>query len=415
MSIKEANMRRQSPSPDNVRAVEDDAEHKDPLGFLPFTGTAKQVANWVAVLLGVWILLNGVGMIGDGFKGIAGDRAQELFSFAENPFVGLAIGIVATAIIQSSSTTTSIVVGMIAGGLPLNIAIPMLFGANVGTSVTSTLVALGLAGNKKQFQRGFSMATVHDFFNLIAILIFFPLEIFTGFLGKTATAISPSLSGQGDGVVSGIFEAIGDFIDLITEPLVGLAGTLTTPLGDVWGGVALAVVGIVLILFSIQFIGNILTALLVGKAQEILYAALGKNAFVGVLSGATITTLVQSSSTTTALTVPLAASGKFEVRTLFPFVVGANIGTTVTGLIAAFSASGAEAEAAMAGALVHTLFNTFAAILILGIPFMRKLPPLCSDWLAELATKNKLYVVAWIGGIFFILPILAVVISNALT
>ena len=415
MSIKEANMRRQSPSPDNVRAVEDDAEHKDPLGFLPFTGTAKQVANWVAVLLGVWILLNGVGMIGDGFKGIAGDRAQELFSFAENPFVGLAIGIVATAIIQSSSTTTSIVVGMIAGGLPLNIAIPMLFGANVGTSVTSTLVALGLAGNKKQFQHGFSMATVHDFFNLIAILIFFPLEIFTGFLGKTATAISPSLSGQGDGVVSGIFEAIGDFIDLITEPLVGLAGTLATPLGDVWGGVALAVVGIVLILFSIQFIGNILTALLVGKAQEILYAALGKNAFVGVLSGATITTLVQSSSTTTALTVPLAASGKFEVRTLFPFVVGANIGTTVTGLIAAFSASGAEAEAAMAGALVHTLFNTFAAILILGIPFMRKLPPLCSDWLAELATKNKLYVVAWIGGVFFILPIVAVVISNALT
>ena len=96
-------------------------------------------------------------------------------------------------------------------------------------------------------------------------------------------------------------------------------------------------------------------------------------------------------------------------------MVGANIGTTVTGLIAAFSASGAEAEAAMAGALVHTLFNTFAAILILGIPFMRKLPPLCSDWLAELATKNKLYVVAWIGGIFFILPILAVVISNALT
>ncbi|MGV0393931.1 Na/Pi symporter [Corynebacterium riegelii] len=415
MSIKEANMRRQSPSSDNVRAAKDDAEHKDPLGFLPLTGTAKQVANWVAVLLGVWVLLNGVGMIGDGFKGIAGDRAQELFSFAENPFVGLAIGIVATAIIQSSSTTTSIVVGMIAGGLPLNIAIPMLFGANVGTSVTSTLVALGLAGNKKQFQRGFSMATVHDFFNLIAILIFFPLEIFTGFLGKTATAISPSLSGQGDGVVSGIFEAIGDFIDLITEPLVGLAGTLAAPLGDVWGGVALAVVGIVLILFSIQFIGNILTALLVGKAQEILYAALGKNAFVGVLSGATITTLVQSSSTTTALTVPLAASGKFEVRTLFPFVVGANIGTTVTGLIAAFSASGAEAEAAMAGALVHTLFNTFAAILILGIPFMRKLPPLCSDWLAELATKNKLYVVAWIGGIFFILPILAVVISNALT
>lgn len=395
--------------------VDDDDERKDPLGFLPFEGTAKQIANWVAVFLGIWILLNGVGMIGDGFKGIAGDRAEELFSFAENPFVGLAIGIVTTAIIQSSSTTTSIVVGMIAGGLPLNIAIPMLFGANMGTSVTSTLVALGLAGNKKQFQRGFSMATVHDFFNLIAILIFFPLEIFTGFLGKTATAIAPSLSGSGEGVVAGVFESIGDFIDMITEPLVGLVGSLVEPLGDMWGGIVLAVVGIALILLSIQFIGNILNALLVGKAQDILYAALGKNAFVGVLSGAAITTLVQSSSTTTALTVPLAASGKFKVRTLFPFVVGANIGTTVTGLIAAFSASGAEAEAAMAGALVHTLFNTFAAILILGVPFLRKLPPAGSDWLAGLATKNKMYVFAWIGGVFFIIPILAVFISNALS
>lgn len=395
--------------------VDGDDERKDPLGFLPFEGTAKQVANWIAVFLGIWLLLNGVGMIGDGFKLIAGDQAEELFSFAENPFVGLAIGIVTTAVIQSSSTTTSIVVGMIAGGLPLNIAIPMLFGANMGTSVTSTLVALGLAGNKKQFQRGFSMATVHDFFNLIAILIFFPLEMITGFLGKTATAIAPSLSGQGEGAVSGAFEAIGDFIDMITEPLVGLASSLVEPLGDVWGGIILSVAGIALILLSIQFIGNILNALLVGKAQDILYAALGKNAFIGVLSGALITTLVQSSSTTTALTVPLAASGKFEVRTLFPFVVGANIGTTVTGLIAAFSASGAEAEAAMAGALVHTLFNTFAAILILGVPFLRKLPPAGSDWLAGLATKNKMYVFAWIGGVFFIIPILAVFISNAVS
>ncbi|SIS45626.1 solute carrier family 34 (sodium-dependent phosphate cotransporter) [Corynebacterium appendicis CIP 107643] len=391
-----------------------DAEDNDPLSFLPLEGTAKQVVNWIAVFLGIWLLLNGVGMIGDGFNMAAGDQAKELFSFAENPFVGLAIGIVTTSIIQSSSTTTSIVVGMIAGGLPLDIAIPMLFGANMGTSVTSTLVALGLAGNRKQFHNGFSMATVHDFFNLIAISIFFTLEMVTGFLGKTATAIAPSLSGSGSGVISGIFESFGDFIDMITEPLVELASSLVEPFGDVWGGIVLAVVGVVLVLLSINFIGKILNALLVGKAQDILYAALGKNSFFGVLSGALITTLVQSSSTTTALTVPLAASGKFKVRTLFPFVVGANIGTTFTGLIAAFSASGAEAEAAMAGALVHTLFNLFSAILILIIPFLRDLPPKCSDWLATLAEKNKLYVFLYIGGVFFAIPLLAVFISNSL-
>lgn len=199
--------------------ADEDVQDNDPLKFLPFTGTTKQIINWIAVFVGVWLLLNGVGMIGDGFKLAAGDQAKELFSFAENPFVGLAIGIVTTAIIQSSSTTTSIVVGMIAGGLPLEIAIPMLFGANMGTSVTSTLVALGLAGNKQQFRNGFSMATVHDFFNLIGISIFFTLEMFTGFLGKTASAVAPSLSGSGDGIIAGVFESLGDFIDLITEPL----------------------------------------------------------------------------------------------------------------------------------------------------------------------------------------------------
>ena len=204
------------------------------------------------------------------------------------------------------------------------------------------------------------------------------------------------------------------FIDMITEPLVELVSSLVEPLGDMWGGIILALIGVALILVSIQFIGKVLNALLVGKARDILYAALGKNAFIGALSGALITALVQSSSTTTALTVPLAASGKFEVRTLFPFVVGANIGTTFTGLIAAFSASGAEAEAAMSGALVHMLFNLFSAILILSIPFLRNIPPRCSDWLAGLAEKNKLYVFIYIGGVFFAIPLLAVFISNTL-
>lgn len=408
------NLKDDEDAPGTLPGDDDDSEGKDPLSFLPLEGTAKQVANWIAVVLGIWLLLNGVGMIGDGFQLAVGDQAQELFSFAENPFVGLAIGIVTTAIIQSSSSTTAIVVGMVAGGLPLNIAIPMLFGANMGTSVTSTLVALGLAGNKKQFKNGFSMATVHDFFNLIAILFFFPLELFTGFLGNVATSLAPSLAGQGDSIFSRAFEALGDFIDIITEPLVGLATTLVDPLDDVWAGVLLSIIGIALILLSISFIGRILNSLLVGKAQDILYAALGRNSFIGVLSGALITALVQSSSTTTALTVPLAASGKFSVRTLFPFVVGANIGTTVTGLIAAFSASGAEAEAAMAGALVHTLFNVFSAILILGLPFLRGVPPRCSDWLAGLAEKNKIYVFIYVGGVFFAIPLLAVFISNAL-
>lgn len=392
----------------------DDSDKKDPLGFLPLSGQAKKIADWLSVVIAIWLLLNAVGMIGSGFNMAAGDRAEELFSFAENPFVGLAIGILATAILQSSSTTTSIVVGMLAGGLPLEVAVPMLFGANIGTTVTSTLVALGLSGNKKQFQRAFSMATVHDFYNLLALLIFFPLELFTGFLSRVAGAMAGAFAGQGDGVLDSIFNAIGDFVDAVTEPLVGVAEGLAENIGGVWGGIALAIAGVVLILLVIGFIGRILSRLLVGRAKEILHNALGKGTLSGIVSGTVITTAVQSSSTTTSLTVPLAASGKFEMRQLFPFVVGANIGTTVTGLIAAFSASGVEAEAAMTGALVHTMFNTFAAILIMSIPLLRALPPRGAEWLAALATKNKIYVFIWVGGVFFIVPLLAVFATNSL-
>lgn len=391
-----------------------DAGKKDPLGFLPIGGPFKTFVDWCSVVIAVWLLLNAVGMIGAGFQLAAGDRAEELFAFAQNPFVGLAIGILATAIMQSSSTTTSITVGMVAGGLPIEIAIPMLFGANIGTTVTSTLVALGLSGNKEQFRRAFSMATVHDFFNLIALAIFMPLELTTGFLQKTSGVIAHYTSGSADGWLSAIFDAIGNFVDAITEPLVSLAEWTVSPLGPIWGGIVLSIAGIVLILVVIGFIGNMLATLLVGRAQEWLHAALGKGTISGVLSGAVITTAVQSSSTTTALTVPLAASGKFKMRDLFPFVVGANIGTTITGLIAAFSAPAEVAEAAMQAALVHTLFNTFAAILIMTLPFLRVLPPMGADWLAGLAEKSKVYIFVWVGGIFFALPLAAIFITNAL-
>ncbi|MEX3504365.1 Na/Pi symporter [Corynebacterium sp. LK2510] len=406
----------EEPSPqdsDEDPGGESGEKKSDPLGSLPLEGRAKKIAEWLSVVLAIWLLLNAVGMIGSGFQMAAGDRAEELFAFAENPFVGLAIGILATAILQSSSTTTSIVVGMVAGGLPLEVAVPMLFGANIGTTVTSTLVALGLSGNREQFKRAFSMATVHDFYNLLALVIFFPLELVTGLLTRVSSALAEPLAGQGDGVISSAFDAIGGFVDAITEPLVGVAENLAEMIGGVWGGVILSIAGVALILAVIGFIGKMLSTLLVGKAQKMLHTALGEGTVTGVLSGAAITTAVQSSSTTTSLTVPLAASGKFNMRELFPFVVGANIGTTVTGLIAAFSASGVEAEAAMTGALVHTMYNVFSAVLILSLPFLRHLPPKGAEWLAGLADKNKIYVFAWVGGVFFAIPLLTVFITNS--
>ena len=91
------------PAPDtDAPKNADDEPAADPLSWLPLSGGAKKAAEWISVILAIWLLLNAVGMIGAGFKMAAGDQAKELFSFAENPFVGLAVGILATAIMQLS-------------------------------------------------------------------------------------------------------------------------------------------------------------------------------------------------------------------------------------------------------------------------------------------------------------------------
>ncbi|MFP3423403.1 Na/Pi symporter, partial [Bacillus sp. SIMBA_161] len=76
-------------------------------------------------------------LISTGFQLAFGSEAEALFAFATNPFLGLMIGILATALIQSSSTVSAIVVSLVAGGLPVSTAVPMIMGANVGTTITN--------------------------------------------------------------------------------------------------------------------------------------------------------------------------------------------------------------------------------------------------------------------------------------
>lgn len=377
---------------------------RSPLAFLPFEGRAQRIAEWVAVFVAIWVLITAVSSIGNGFSMAVGDEAEELFQFAANPFVGLVVGLLATVLTQSSSTTTAIVVGMVAGGLPIEIAIPILFGANMGTTMTSTLVSLGMARDKESFRRAFGAASVHDMYNLLALLIFFPIELIFGVLGRVSEYISQTFAGEDAGMLGTAFTGLGDVVSFLTDPGADALEAIAEPLGDVWGGLALIATGVALILLVIGFIANLLKSILVGKAQEVLHGAIGRGPVSGVGAGALITVMVQSSSTVTALCVPLAGSGKFKVKELYPLTVGANIGTTMTGLIAAFGFSGVEGQAALQAASVHLMYNLFSAIVILSIPFLRPIPPKMALWIADLGAENKMYVVAWVLGVFVVVP-----------
>ncbi|MGO1950341.1 MAG: Na/Pi cotransporter family protein [Mycobacteriaceae bacterium] len=382
-----------------------------PLERLGLKGRALNWANWISVVLGIYVLITAVSVVGDGFKAATGDQAEELFSFASNPLVALMIGLLATALIQSSTTVTSIIVGLCAGGLPMATAIPMLMGANVGTTLTSTLVSLGMVRDKDSFRRAFAAASIHDFYNLLAVIIFLPLELTFGILERSSSWLSDQLAGSDGGPLAAVFEGLGNGVTTVTEPLGDLIGTVFSPLPTPWDGIALILVGIALILGVISMIGKLLKVVMVGRAKQVLHTAIGRGPVSGITSGTLITVMVQSSSTTTSLIVPLAGSGTFSIKQVYPFTLGANVGTTLTALIAAFAFSGVEAQLALQAAFVHVLYNLFALLVIYGLPFLRWIPPWGATTLARLGAENKLYVAVWVIGVFLLLPALLILLT----
>ena len=356
--------------------------------------------RWLLLAALVYVMLVAVSMIGSGFKVATGDHAKELFSFASNPIMGLIIGMVATALIQSSSTVTSIIVGMVAGGLPITIAIPMMMGANIGTSITNTLVSLGHVARKDEFQRAFNAATIHDFFNVMSVLIFLPLEMAFGVLEYLSGAIVALLDTGSTSGMDGF-----NPIKAITQPALDVGSGMLSALPSVYPGVFKILIGIGLIVLSITYMGRIMKSLMVGKAKEILHRSIGKGPLSGITSGALMTVLVQSSSTTTSLVVPLVGSGILKAKDIYPFTLGANVGTCITALIAALGVVGVNAGFALQIAIVHLLYNVIGVTLIYGLPMLRNIPLDLSYRLSVMVADTKLYGVAYIGGLFFCMPL----------
>jgi sodium-dependent phosphate cotransporter len=361
--------------------------------------------QWLGIAFLVYLLLVAVGMIGSGFKMAAGPQAKVLFEFASNPVTALVIGVLATALIQSSSTVTSIIVGLVAGGMPVEIAIPMVMGANIATTVTNTIVSLGMVRQGEDFRRAFAAATIQDFFNVLSVVIFLPLEVMFGFLEKMGAYLANLMVGGESMSVKGF-----NFIKPLVKPPLNLIIDTFESLdfSNLIVGVILIILGITLIFFVITAIGKILKVVMVGKAKVILHNAVGRGPVSGITSGTLITVLVQSSSTTTSLIVPLAGSGVFSLRQVYPFTLGANIGTTITALLAATAVTGVNAIFALQIALIHFLYNLIGVIVIYGIPFLRGIPIKAAEILSVFAQKNKLYVAGYMLLVFVIIPLILI-------
>lgn len=344
--------------------------------------------------------------MGAAFKGFGKGFAENLIATTSNPFVGLFIGILATSLIQSSSTTTSIVVGIVgSGGLTIPCAIPIIMGANIGTTVTNTLVSLGHVTKRREFMRAISGATVHDFFNLICVAIMFPLELMTGFLSKGATLMEKTFEGAGG------FKATSP-IKVITKPVVHWIHDLIekiAPDSSTTVYVVMLLLSVVILFFALYYIVKLMRSLIIERAEIVLNNLISKHGIISIIIGTLFTIFVQSSSITTSLLIPLVAAGILTVEAIFPITLGANIGTTTTAILASFATGN---PAAITIAFAHFLFNLFGAIFIYPIPYFRQIPIRLAKGLGRMAAVRRWYAFAYVITLFFIIPGILILISR---
>jgi len=384
--------------PTDVIPVSYAASGDHPIDQASPTGWAA-ARDWLLLATMVYLLVASVSLIGIGFKSAVGERAASMFETVGNPMMGLLVGLLATALIQSSSSVTSIIVGLAAGGLPVHLAVPMVMGANIGTSVTNTLVSLTHIADAHQFRRAFAAATVLDMFNLLAVLILLPLELVFHPLETISLHLAESLRGRA-GFDPGAFNPV----DWSIRPLRQLTSPFDAFLPSLMAGLLRILLGVGLVFVSIVVIGKVLKRIMLQRAGTLLTAAIGRGPIAGIFSGMLATVLFQSSSTTTSLIVPLAGNGVLTLRQVYPFTLGANVGTCVTALMAATAITGESAVAALEIALVHLLFNVLGVLAIFGTPALRPLPMVAAEWLAELVVWNRLVVMLYVVGGFFLVP-----------
>ena len=358
------------------------------------------INNILLILFSICLFFIAIDLLSSGFGFLGGQLAESILRAASNPFIGLFIGMLATALIQSSSTTTSTVVAMVAAGtINYSTAVPIVMGANVGTTITSSIVSLGYIVRGKEFRKALSAGVVHDFFNFFAILIFFPLEYKYGFISGLAQSLGnlilPGLAQTGPAnsaqSVSGVFS--------ITQVIAGWLNS----------GVLILLLSFVMLFVSIKLLSKSIYRIFLGGSNS-LAQFIFENPFKSFAFGTLITAAFQSSSLTTSLAVPMVATGRIQLKRMFPFIMGANVGTTITAFIATLF----QIEAVLVIALAHLLFNVFGVMLFLPFPVLRNLPVRLAQNFGRVTMKYRIIGFIYVIFTFFVLPFTLIYLSRGI-
>ncbi|MFZ5981299.1 MAG: Na/Pi symporter [Candidatus Zixiibacteriota bacterium] len=341
----------------------------------------------VLLLSLLYLFILSITMMGGAFKLFGREFAETIFQAASNPLVGLMIGLLSTAIIQSSSTTTSIIVGLVGSGMvSFECAIPMVMGANIGTTITNTIVSLAHISRNEEYRRAFAGASLHDFFNICSVIVLFPLQVYFDVIGKSAHAIE-GLFGGFSGVEFN--SPLADMTKPVSHYFLHASGD------NGWAGI---LISLFLLFIALRYIVKILKSLVLSRVEIFFQRYIFRNPALGFLLGVGLTVLVQSSSITTSLIVPLCGAGVLHLHQIFPYQMGANIGTTITAFLASFVTGSHEAVSV---AFAHLLFNVYGICIFWPLQII---PISLARFFSKLTQKSKLVPIIYILVAFFLIP-----------
>lgn len=430
------------------------------------------ILKMLIVLASLYFFICSLSFLSSAFQLLGGKSAGEVFARSKilnNPIIGLMIGVLVTVLVQSSSTSTSIVVAMVSAGIvQLRPAISMVMGANIGTTVTNTIVSLGQSMDRKMFRRAFAGATVHDCFNWLCVLIFLPLEAILHPLEKISSSLTQGISD--DDKVSKL-----DFLKVITKPLtktiIGIekstikniakyctqkgdyydaykCGTARNAsmmkscddgetleyekcgylfaqagLDDTTTGVILLVASLILLCVCLTTLVKTLQSLLLGRMAQTLKKHINSDlpfpvawltGYLFIMVGAGMTILVQSSSVFTSALTPLVGLGVISLDRMYPLTLGSNIGTTCTAVLAALAATGDKRSVTIQVAISHLLFNIFGILVFYPVPFMRNIPINFAKMLGNTTADYRWFAILYLIIVFLLMPMLFITMSFCL-
>lgn len=408
-----------------------DGEEEEELESLTWPVT---IAYIFGVFASLYAFLFGLGLMGDSFKVLGGKSAGDMFSSIDNPVSGLMVGLLATVLLQSSSTTTSIIVGMVGADiLTVKTAIPVIMGANVGTTVTPIIVSLGQIGDVNEYRRAFGGAVCNNCYNIIAVSIMLPLEATTHFLFHFTEWISSGMRGaEGGTFKSPIKIIVSPLTKLLisvdkkkvkaianNEATVDSVGSLLKPcaldgLDDTVAGAIGLSIALIVLCVGLILIVKFLRSLVMGKARGAIMSSLKFTktwwgGYIAMLIGVGATIAVQSSSITTSTLTPLVGVGVITLEQMFPLTLGANLGTTCTGLLAALVTGKVNG---LQIAMCHVFFNVVGIAACYPIEYLRNIPLSMARSLGVVAGLLKWFPPAYLLIVFVLIPLIFIGISN---